>query len=259
MKIQDLSLNNKYTKWYLNIVHRSPKVKPKDGYFEKHHIIPKSIIKDESLDNICFLTPKEHFLCHVLLPKMLKDQTHVHLMLCALAYFSNNTKRKLKYTSRQIALIREANSLASSKRNKGNKHYLHRNDNDPKLKELKSKNASKSKWVNNGTVQHFTMNYDYYLSHGYRFGRLKFNDDWKAKITNNFTKSQQKGVPKKASSKAKMSESAKKRSKELVTLHVNDMNKRIICDHCNISTNKGNYARWHGGKCKLAPKITDLR
>lgn len=257
LKIKDISLNNKYTKWYLNLVNRSPKLKPKNGYYEKHHIVPRSIVKDDSLDNVCFLTPREHFICHSLLPKMLKDKSHVYLMLCALAYFSNNSKRKLKYTSRQIAMIREANSIASSKRNKGNNYYLHRDDKDPKLRELKSRNASKSKWVNNGVTQHFTANYEYYLNNGFKPGRLKFSDEWKAKIVTNLTGEQQKGVPKKSSSKAKMSESAKKRSKDLVTLHVNAMNKKITCHHCNISTTAGNYTRWHGNKCKLAPKITD--
>ena len=23
------------------------------------------------------------------------------------------------------------------------------------------------------------------------------------------------------------------------------------CEHCNFSTTKGNYRRWHGGRCKL--------
>ena len=26
---------------------------------------------------------------------------------------------------------------------------------------------------------------------------------------------------------------------------------RIICEHCNLETNKGNYNRWHGKRCKL--------
>ena len=31
---------------------------------------------------------------------------------------------------------------------------------------------------------------------------------------------------------------------------LNSINKRIVCEHCGVETNKGNYARWHGGKCK---------
>lgn len=35
-------LNNKYTEWYYNIIENSKK-KNKDGYLEKHYIIPKSL------------------------------------------------------------------------------------------------------------------------------------------------------------------------------------------------------------------------
>jgi len=30
--------------------------------------------------------------------------------------------------------------------------------------------------------------------------------------------------------------------------HLNSI--KIVCEHCNMSTTKGNYARWHGEKCK---------
>lgn len=32
------------------------------------------------------------------------------------------------------------------------------------------------------------------------------------------------------------------------------MNSKIKCEHCGVETNKGNYSRWHGDKCKKAPK-----
>ncbi len=32
------------------------------------------------------------------------------------------------------------------------------------------------------------------------------------------------------------------------------MNSRISCPHCGIETNKGNYNRWHGNKCKTLKK-----
>jgi hypothetical protein len=36
-------LENKYTKWYFNIIYSAQKRTEIDGYFEKHHIIPKSL------------------------------------------------------------------------------------------------------------------------------------------------------------------------------------------------------------------------
>jgi hypothetical protein len=35
--------------------------------------------------------------------------------------------------------------------------------------------------------------------------------------------------------------------------------KKVTCKHCNISTDYGNYTRWHGDKCKLSPtKLSNL-
>ena len=41
-----------------------------EGYFEKHHIIPKSLGGSNSLENIVSLTAREHFLAHYLLAKI---------------------------------------------------------------------------------------------------------------------------------------------------------------------------------------------
>ncbi len=64
-------LTNKYTKWYNNII-LTAKARSllKIGYSEKHHIIPKSLGGNNSKDNIVALTAREHYVCHLLLPKM---------------------------------------------------------------------------------------------------------------------------------------------------------------------------------------------
>jgi hypothetical protein len=35
-----------------------------------------------------------------------------------------------------------------------------------------------------------------------------------------------------------------------VSSGLNDMNSTINCPHCGITTNKGNFKRWHGNNCK---------
>lgn len=42
-------------------------------YFEFHHIVPKSISNDNSIENLIPLTGREHFLAHYLLTKIYKD------------------------------------------------------------------------------------------------------------------------------------------------------------------------------------------
>jgi len=44
-----------------------------EGYFEKHHIIPRCLGGDNSKNNIVNLTPEEHYVAHQLLVKMYPD------------------------------------------------------------------------------------------------------------------------------------------------------------------------------------------
>ena len=62
---------NKYTRWYNQLIEQAKvRVLPRDVYTEKHHIIPRSLGGDNSVDNLVRLTAREHFICHWLLTKM---------------------------------------------------------------------------------------------------------------------------------------------------------------------------------------------
>lgn len=55
------------------------------GYYEKHHIQPKSLGGTNDKENLVKLTAREHFICHWLLVKMYdKGTTERNKMLCAL-------------------------------------------------------------------------------------------------------------------------------------------------------------------------------
>lgn len=64
-------LPNKYTKWYINIIAKA-RVKRRTGYLETHHIIPRSLGGDNSGSNLVDLTAREHYVCHLLLVRMLE-------------------------------------------------------------------------------------------------------------------------------------------------------------------------------------------
>jgi len=66
-------IDNKYTRWYYNIVNTA-KSRITAGYTENHHIIPKSCGGDNSKDNLVALTAKEHFICHLLLTKAVTSE-----------------------------------------------------------------------------------------------------------------------------------------------------------------------------------------
>jgi hypothetical protein len=90
-------------------------LKKEGGYFENHHIIPKSKGGDSSRDNLVLLTAREHFLAHWLLWRIYRDRSS------ALAFhkmISNNKYQKRSYSSRGYEEAR----LAFSETNKGNKY-----------------------------------------------------------------------------------------------------------------------------------------
>lgn len=112
-------LDNKYTKWYLNIIGRAI-VKLKMGYVERHHIIPKSFGGSNKKDNIVRLTAREHFICHLLLVRMVTGKNR-HKMICAAWYLKHHLKT-IKISSRtyEILKIQFSNTIKSNRT--GKKH-----------------------------------------------------------------------------------------------------------------------------------------
>lgn len=75
-QFKDYCLRNKYSNWYFSIVEnaivRALTKKTATCYVEGHHIVPRAISgQKKSMGEIVFLTAKEHFVCHLLLTKML--------------------------------------------------------------------------------------------------------------------------------------------------------------------------------------------
>lgn len=111
-------IDNKYTRIYFKIIDRA---KQRDciDYVESHHIIPKSFFKSrsktgwlsgdsEGMSNKVLLTPREHFLCHMLLIKM-TDGIGRWKMSFALKRFVYAKNHKNRITSRTYDYIRKIN------------------------------------------------------------------------------------------------------------------------------------------------------
>jgi NUMOD3 motif len=105
----DIFLDNKYTKWYYQIVNRANSRKlPKNHLTERHHIIPKSIKKDNSRSNLAPLTPREHFICHWLLVKMTTGEIRKKMLFAVYRMKKGNQPRyDNKITSRVYQHYRE--------------------------------------------------------------------------------------------------------------------------------------------------------
>lgn len=122
-------LDNKYTKCYFRIIsnaqarnHKTKRqAKLELGYVERHHIIPRSIGGSDEKSNLVYLTAREHFICHLLLIKMVHG-IYQKKMMFALQNFKTRKKDKFhlyKIGGRIYEMIKKSASIALSEMNAG--------------------------------------------------------------------------------------------------------------------------------------------
>jgi hypothetical protein len=85
-----------YQKVYDSIIYRA-KERDLEGYKESHHITPKCLGGTNEVENLVFLTGREHFICHWLLARIYPDNRKI-----AYAFFAmckqRSPKQKGRYT-----------------------------------------------------------------------------------------------------------------------------------------------------------------
>jgi hypothetical protein len=122
-------INNKYYKWYTSITKNAmdqQRCKGNSIYYERHHILPKSIYPQFKHDNnnLVLLTAKEHFICHMLLTKFMinkNDLIKVNYALFRLLYSNNTTQELYKCNSKSYEYAKICNAKATSLMFKGKK------------------------------------------------------------------------------------------------------------------------------------------
>ena len=95
--------DNKYCKWYFNIIDnalaRGWTKKTSKVYVESHHIIPKSILKN---NDTVILTAREHFICHLLLPKFLEGQYKYKMLTAAIGMKRKSKRTEFRYINSRL-------------------------------------------------------------------------------------------------------------------------------------------------------------
>jgi hypothetical protein len=146
-------LHNKYSKWYFNIISAAQLRSEAEGYFEKHHIVPKALGGNNRKENLIKLTAREHFICHWLLTKMVSNSKHKYQMWNAFScmlYRENSSQQRYKISSRKFEIIKQVGSQIKSERftGKNNPMYGKRGDLNPNYGKIWTdehrKNASES-------------------------------------------------------------------------------------------------------------------
>jgi hypothetical protein len=101
----------------------------KDSYFERHHIIPKTVGGDNSKENIVLLTAKEHFVCHRLLCFIYPESKSLRFAFWAMCnQLKGDVKRDYKVTSRTYEdaklKFKEVNSSLHKGKKLSDEHLL---------------------------------------------------------------------------------------------------------------------------------------
>lgn len=114
-------IDNKYTKWYTAIIQNAKTRSLSDNtYIERHHIIPRCVGGNNSKENLVNLTAREHFVCHLLLTKMVTGPNQ-HKMFSAVTRFQQSRKYQHRVlTSWEYQKVREC----AIKARKGQRHTL---------------------------------------------------------------------------------------------------------------------------------------
>lgn len=105
--------DNKYTKCYYSIINRATS-RNLVGYYETHHIVPKSLGGSDDLNNLVKLTAREHYICHLLLVKMTSGEDYHKMLYC----YTIMSGRKL-YNSKKYQLFKREYSEINSKLRSG--------------------------------------------------------------------------------------------------------------------------------------------
>lgn len=119
--------DNKYKKIYFAIINKAKsnnrkKLKKSDEhyiYYEQHHIIPRCITNDNSKDNLVLLTAKEHFICHLLLPKMVDGKIKHNMINALIKMAFAKSNGQIRYSSKSYAIIRKFIAEKNSEMFKG--------------------------------------------------------------------------------------------------------------------------------------------
>jgi hypothetical protein len=268
-------LQNKYSCYYYSIVNRAKSRElPKETYTETHHIIPKSLGGDNTKENLVKLTAREHFICHLLLPRMLtgiakRNMTFAIWSMLNRDHSKQRSRHKVNSHTYQRLNIQVA--IASSQLHKGkivseatrtkmsNSRKKHSGPNKGKEMSADQKQklsvAHKGKIIAPETVAKILESRKHY----------QHSEDTKQKIANS---NKGKIVIHTDETKKKISESSKGRSNTWLkgkpapnrgVPHTAETVKKLKvpkskyqCLQCNkLVGGKANYNRWHGDNCKV--------
>lgn len=99
-------LENKYRRWYNDLIYKAQLREKLEGYTEIHHIIPRSFGGDNSKSNCVQLTAREHYIAHLLLAKATNNPKMIKALHRMVHSKNSSQHRDYKITNRIYEYLR---------------------------------------------------------------------------------------------------------------------------------------------------------
>ena len=179
-------IDNKYTKWYYGIINNAKlRNLPKHSYTEKHHILPRSLGGDDSKENLVRLSAREHFVCHLLLTKMVDGLFQFKMLSAVTKFQQHRTYQKRTLTSWEYQKLRECAILArtgqrhtdEAKQKIRDKHHDVSGSKNPKARHIRATAPDGTIYDLVGTLKKFCKEQG--LGYSTVLRKLSIHDKWK--------------------------------------------------------------------------------
>lgn len=126
-----------YLKIYNSIIERA-RFREIIGYKEKHHIIPRCMGGTDSNENMVDLTPKEHFLCHLLLCEIYPNHEGLKYAAFSMCKWSGGTVRRKRISGITYDRLKKEAAKITSERMKGNSIWKNKKHSDESIEKIKN-------------------------------------------------------------------------------------------------------------------------
>ncbi len=218
-------LHNKYTTCYNNIIQRARDRNLKRPY-ENHHIVPKSLGGNNLKENMVRLTAHEHFVCHLLLTKMVEGKSREKMVYAAwsMANQENKNQQRRKITGRIYSILRQEYSKIKSVHTKLN-NPMH----DPEIRQRHQEAINRRGKTKGNSGQK----------------RGPISDELRSVLRQKTIESM---TPER---REQIRQQQLNRTDEQKEKYAFAHSLRISCIFCKKTCRPGHFARYHGSNCKL--------
>ena len=155
-------IDNKYTSQYYRIISNA-QTRTTTEYSEKHHIIPRSLGGSNLKTNLVVLTAREHFVCHLLLTKMVVGQDKYKMLSAVTRFQQSRNYQDRILTSWEYKKIRECAIQArtgqlhtdKTKQKIKDKHHDVSGSNKPRARHIRAISPNGTIYDLHGTLKKF--------------------------------------------------------------------------------------------------------